>query len=248
MNTLITAFLQQKKLSKNSQLAYQYDLQQFLDVCEGQFSSGKLEIYQAFLQSLKPRAQQRKLSAVNQFLYFLYENGAMEPYVKLKLKQSSSSLAPQNLQLEELGDLWQDTDYKAGQLIALLIAIVGLTPAEIAGIRTEDVVLSFAVLTVEREQVRRVVSLPKELLSYLDAQLGAVFLFDKKGKSYSRQWFFNQLSQFVTAIGHPTWTAQKLREQYILHRLAEGNSLEEVAKQLGLKSMTSLEKFRKNGY
>ncbi|MBY5033665.1 site-specific tyrosine recombinase XerD [Streptococcus gallolyticus] len=248
MNQLISTFLQQKNLSKNSQLAYQYDLQQFWEVCEGQFSAGKLEIYLASLQQLKATAQQRKLSAVNQFLYFLYEEGQLDRFVKLKIKQATMKQTNQALKVEDLSDLWLESDLKEGQLIALLIAVVGLTPAEIAGIRSEDLVLDFSVLTVERDQVRRVVSLTKEIIPYLEHQTGALFLFDKKGHTYSRQWFFNRLSQYVASLGQPTWTAQKLREQYILHALEQGKSLEELVKELGLKSMTSLEKFRKNGY
>lgn len=248
MNQLISTFLKQKNLSKNSQLAYQYDLQQFWEVCEGQFSAGKLEIYLAFLQSLKATAQQRKLSAVNQFLYFLYEEGQLNHFMKLKLKQTAPRQISKELKVEDLSVLWLESDLKEGQLIALLIARLGLTPAEIAGIRSEDMVLEFAVLTVERDQARRVVSLPKEIIPYLKHQTGSLFLFDKKGQTYSRQWFFKRLSQYVASLGQPTWTAQKLREQYILHALEQGKSLEELAKELGLKSMTSLEKFRKNGY
>lgn len=247
MKATISSFLQQKNLSKNTQLAYQYDLQQFLAVCDGQVSAGKMEIYQAFLKGLKPTAQRRKLSAVNQFLYFLYENGQIESYIKLSLKEQAA-VNPKKLVLEDLSDLWKETDLKAGQLIALLIACLGLTPGEIATIRQTDLDLNFGILTVEREQIRRVLNLPKDLLPYLGEQTGKRFLFDKKGKTYSRQWFFNHLSTFTASIGHPDWTAQKLREQYIVHELSAGKSLEDLAKRLGLKSMTSLEKFRNNGY
>ncbi len=55
---------------------------------------------------------------------------------------------------------------------------------------------------------------------------------------------FNRLTEFVQSIGKPDWTAQKLREQYILKHMDEGKSLDQIAKQLGLKTSMSLEKFR----
>ncbi|MGG6549724.1 UNVERIFIED_CONTAM: hypothetical protein NY100_30340, partial [Prevotella sp. 15_C9] len=59
-----------------------------------------------------------------------------------------------------------------------------------------------------------------------------------------RQWFFNRLSEFVASIGHKTWTAQYLRDQYILAQLELGLSVDDLAKQLGLSSQMGLEKYR----
>lgn len=243
----VALFIKQKQVSKNTQLAYQYDLQQFMEVCEGQVTDAKLDIYQAFLQSLKPRAQKRKLSVVNQFLYFLYEMGKLERFYKLTVtvRSSLSETTPEKENRERLFDASEQVQ---GQLVALLIAYLGLTPSEITQLETKDINLEFQVMTVEREGQRRVVKLPKELLPYLQAQLTGTYLFDKKGQSYSRQWLFNRLSEYVTSLGKKEWTAQKLREQYIVHQLAQRSSLEDIRQQLGLKSVLSLEKYKENGY
>ncbi len=69
----ISAFLEEKQgLSSNSKQSYKYDLEQFLDMIGEQISETNLKIYQAQLSSLKISAQKRKVSACNQFLYFLY--------------------------------------------------------------------------------------------------------------------------------------------------------------------------------
>ena len=76
MREWIVAFLDEKHdLSSNSKQSYKYDLEQFLDMIGEQISETSLKIYQAHLSALKPSAQKRKVSACNQFLYFLYQKG-----------------------------------------------------------------------------------------------------------------------------------------------------------------------------
>ncbi|MDO5078209.1 MAG: site-specific tyrosine recombinase XerD [Streptococcus minor] len=245
MEKYISAFLAEKELAENSRLAYQYDLQQFVHLCQNQVSTAKLAIYQASIQGCKMSVQKRKQSAVNQFLYFLYEEGYLDRFYKLKSSQSvKHERQPVPQVAEELSLLWQETPYQEGQLIALLVANLGLTPSEIAGLRQEELNLDFQMLSLEKARDRRIISLPKELLPYLQGLPSGTYLFDKKGQPYSRQWFFNRLSEFAASIGHREWTAQYLRDQYILSQLAKGQSIDKLAKQLGLRSPMSLEKYR----
>lgn len=239
----IEAFIQNKKVSINSQKSYTYDLQQFVTVTKGDISQQSLLVYQQSLLALKPAAQKRKLSTVNQFLYFLYERGRLDRFYKLQALTGPASVK-KKLEREDLSLLFQDSPWLEGQLIALLIALLGLTPSEIAELTSQQVNLDFQVLTVEKGATKRVLTLPKELLVYLEGHLTGMYVFDKKGQTYSRQWFFNRLTEFVQSIGKSDWTAQKLREQYILSQIDEGKSLDQIAKQLGLKTSMSLEKFR----
>ncbi|HEM3540157.1 TPA: site-specific tyrosine recombinase XerD, partial [Streptococcus suis] len=157
---------------------------------------------------------------------------------------SGPASVKKKLEREDLTLLFQESPWLDGQLIALLIALLGLTPSEIAELTSQQVNLDFQVLTVEKGTTKRVLTLSKELLVYLEGHLTGIYVFDKKGQTYSRQWFFNRLTEFVQSIGKPDWTAQKLREQYILKQIDEGKSLDQIAKQLGLKTSMSLEKFR----
>ncbi|HFI0671370.1 TPA: site-specific tyrosine recombinase XerD [Streptococcus suis] len=243
MKQAIEAFIQNKKVSINSQKSYTYDLQQFVELTRGDINQQSLLVYQQSLLSLKPAAQKRKLSTVNQFLYFLYESGRLDRFYKLQALTGPASVK-KKLEREDLSPLFQDSPWLEGQLIALLIALLGLTPSEIAELTSQQVNLDFQVLTVEKGGAKRVLSIPKELLVYLEGDLAGMYVFDKKGQTYSRQWFFNRLTEFVQSIGKPDWTAQKLREQYILSQIDEGKSLDQIAKQLGLKTSMSLEKFR----
>ncbi|HFI0341356.1 TPA: site-specific tyrosine recombinase XerD [Streptococcus suis] len=243
MKQAIESFIQSKKVSVNSQKSYTYDLQQFVELTKGDIHQQSLLVYQQSLLDLKPAAQKRKLSTVNQFLYFLYESGRLDRFYKLQALTGPASVK-KKLEREDLSPLFQDSPWLEGQLIALLIALLGLTPSEIAELTSQQVNLDFQVLTVEKGATKRVLTLPKELLVYLAGHLTGIYVFDKKGQNYSRQWFFNRLTEFVQSIGKPDWTAQKLREQYILSQIDEGKSLDQIAKQLGLKTSMSLEKFR----
>ncbi|HEM5491099.1 TPA: site-specific tyrosine recombinase XerD [Streptococcus suis] len=243
MKQAIEAFIQSKMVSVNSQKSYTYDLQQFVELTRGDINQQSLLVYQQSLLVLKPAAQKRKLSTVNQFLYFLYESGRLDRFYKLQALTGPASVK-KKLEREDLSPLFQDSPWLEGQLIALLIALLGLTPSEIAELTSQQVNLDFQVLTVEKGGAKRVLTMPKELLVYLEGHLTGMYVFDKKGQTYSRQWFFNRLTEFVRSIGKSDWTAQKLREQYILKQIDEGKSLDQIAKQLGLKTSMSLEKFR----
>ncbi|MFZ2952174.1 MAG: site-specific tyrosine recombinase XerD [Streptococcus suis] len=243
MKQAIESFIKSKNISLNSQKSYTYDLQQFLTVTKGEISQQSLLIYQQFLLDLKPAAQKRKVSTINQFLYFLYESGHMDRFYKLQA-MASSGRVKKRMEREDLSLLFRESPFLDGQLITLLIALLGLTPSEIAELKSEQINLNFQVMTVEKGATKRVLSLPKELLSYLENHLTGKYVFDKKGYPYSRQWFFNRMSEYLLSIGKTDWTAQKLREQFILKQIDEGKSLDQIAKELGLKTSVSLDKFR----
>lgn len=247
MKARIADFLATKALSANSRAAYAYDLEQFVVAVGDQVTASKLQVYETGLADLKPTAQRRKLSAVNQFLYYLYQEGLVADFYKLKPAGRQVQSQPAS-PLSDWDILWQETDHKAGQLAALLIWNLGLTPSELLAIRTEDLQLDFQVLTVRKGDLMRVLSLPDRLLPYLASQSDQVYLFDKKGQPFSRQWLFRTLSAYLTSLHLPALTAQKLREQHILAQLAAGVSTSQLAKKLGLKSPTTLEKYRTHGH
>ncbi|MGT2784806.1 site-specific tyrosine recombinase XerD [Streptococcus merionis] len=244
--TAIDDFLDQKKLAQNSLSAYRYDLEQFRQLVEGEIEPAKLKAYQQFLTDLKPTAQKRKISAVNQFLYYLYETGQIKQFHKLSLPSQVRLVSPRftsKTEVLDLAILWQKSERPVGQLFALFIWTMGLQPSEILQLEAEHLNLDFQILTVRRGQDKRVLKIPQKLLPYLIELPEVGFLFAKGGKPYSRQWLFNQLRLYLETIGMAHLTAQKLREQYILSQLASDVSLEKVAKNLGLKSAVTLEKY-----
>ena len=240
----ISAFLEEKQsLSVNSKQSYKYDLEQFLDLVGDRISETSLKIYQAQLSQFKISAQKRKVSACNQFLYFLYQKGEIGTFYRLELPKQADKKQVQS-ELLDLSSFWQESTYPEGRLIALLIVELGLLPSEILAIKTSDMNLDFQVLRINKASQQRILSLPTNLLAELEPLMGQTYLFEKAGKPYSRQWAFRQLEAFLKEKGFSDLSAQGLREQFILRQIKEKVDLYEIAKKLGLKTVMTLEKYR----
>ena len=244
MREWILTFLEEKQnLSSNSKQSYKYDLEQFLDFIGERISETSLKIYQAQLSNFKMSAQKRKVSACNQFLYFLYQKGMIGTFYRLELPKQAEKKQVKS-ELLDLSSFWQESAYPEGRLLALLIVELGLLPSEILALKTGDVNLDFQILRVNKASQQRVLSLPTNLIAELEPLMGQTYLFEKAGKPYSRQWAFRQLESFLKEKGFSDLSAQGLREQFILRQIEEKVDLYEIAKKLGLKTVMTLEKYR----
>ena len=244
MREWILTFLEEKQnLSSNSKQSYKYDLEQFLDLIGERISETSLKIYQAQLSQFKISAQKRKVSACNQFLYFLYQKGEIGTFYRLELPKQAEKKQVKS-ELLDLSSFWQESTYPEGRLIALLIVELGLLPSEILAIKISDVNLDFQVLRINKASQQRILSLPTKLLAELEPLMGQTYIFEKTGKPYSRQWAFRQLESFLKEKGFADLSAQGLREQFILRQIEEKVDLYEIAKKLGLKTVMTLEKYR----
>ena len=244
MREWIVAFLDEKQdLSSNSKQSYKYDLEQFLDMIGEQISETSLKIYQAQLSNFKISAQKRKVSACNQFLFFLYQKGKIGTFYRLELAKQAEKKTEKS-ELLDLDSFWQESNYPEGRLLALLILEMGLLPSEILALKVADINLDFQVLRIKKASQQRIVTIPTILLSELEPLMGQTYLFERGGKAYSRQWAFRQLEAFVKEKGFPSLSAQALREQFILRQIEKKVDLYEIAKKLGLKTVLTLEKYR----
>ncbi|MDG9055458.1 site-specific tyrosine recombinase XerD [Streptococcus pneumoniae] len=244
MRDRISAFLEEKQgLSVNSKQSYKYDLEQFLDMVGERISETSLKIYQAQLANLKISAQKRKISACNQFLYFLYQKGEVDSFYRLELAKQAEKKT-EKPEILYLDSFWQESDHPEGRLLALLILEMGLLPSEILAIKVADINLDFQVLRISKASQQRIVTIPTALLSELEPLMGQTYLFERGEKPYSRQWAFRQLESFVKEKGFPSLSAQVLREQFILRQIENKVDLYEIAKKLGLKIVLTLEKYR----
>ena len=244
MREWISIFLDSKQgLSPNSKQSYRYDLEQFLELVDQKITETSLKIYQAQLSELKISAQKRKISACNQFLFFLYQKGKIDTFYRLELPKQADKKQVKS-ELLDLSSFWQESTYPEGRLIALLIVELGLLPSEILAIKISDVNLDFQVLRINKASQQRILSLPTKLLEELEPLMEQTYLFERAGKSYSRQWAFRQLEVFLKEKGFADLSAQGLREQFILRKIEEKVDLYEIAKKLGLKTVMTLEKYR----
>ena len=244
MREWISVFLEEKQnLSSNSKQSYKYDLEQFLDMIGEQISETSLKIYQAQLSNFKISAQKRKVSACNQFLFFLYQKGKIGTFYRLELAKQAEK-REEKPELLDLSSFWQESDFPEGRLLALLMMELGLLPSEILTLKIADINLDFQVLRITKSSQQRIVALPRALLTELEPFMGQTYLFEKSGKTYSRQWAFRQLEAFLKEKGFADLSAQGLREQFILRQIEEKVDLYEIAKKLGLKTVMTLEKYR----
>lgn len=244
MREWILTFLEEKQnLSSNSKQSYKYDLEQFLDLIGGRISETSLKIYQAQLSNFKISAQKRKVSACNQFLFFLYQKGKIDTFYRLELAKQAEK-REEKPELLDLSSFWQESDFPEGRLLALLMLELGLLPSEILTLKIADINLDFQVLRITKSSQQRIVALPRALLTEVEPFMGQTYLFEKSGKTYSRQWAFRQLEAFLKEKGFADLSAQGLREQFILRQIEEKVDLYEIAKKLGLKTVMTLEKYR----
>ena len=243
MKEEITTFLEGKNLSDNSKTAYFYDLEQFVDVTHAKITETNLRIYQASIADFKPSVQKRKLSAVNQFLHYLYKQRLISDFYRLELPKVGIPKG-HDVEILDLSDFYADTNQYNGRLIALLILEMGLLPSEILQLKVADVNLDFQIIRIEKAGQKRIVPIPDQLIGELETTLEGTYLLEKNGKSYSRQWGFRQLEAFLIEKNQATLSAQSLREQYILRQREQGVELYEIARNLGLKTMMTLEKYR----
>jgi integrase len=230
----IQKYLDGKKLSENSIAAYRYDLQQFDEFLDGRkLSTDNLALFEKTLVNFRPSVKKRKRSAINQFLKYLYEQKKVSHFWQIKESADVVEEAPQKPELIDLNHFY-DQVQTPGQFIALLILEFGLTPSEIQHLKWSDFNFNFRVLTIERAGMKRVLTIPDRFTMRVRHITNADELFSK-----SRQFLHLELKKYTP------YTAKQLREQYILRRVNEGKSIYEVAGLLGLRTITTLEKYYK---
>lgn len=245
MKEEIQGFLEVKQLAANSRAAYGYDLEQFCSQMGKGVSEQALRQYESSLAAFKPAVQKRKVSAVNQFLYYLYKKGNLSQFHKIALPSSQISFVEEErAQLLDLPALWETKSQSPGRLLALIIVEMGLQPTEVLNLKVEHVQLDFRILRVKKAGQQRILEIPSQLLPEFEPYMEGVFVFGNNDKPYSRQWGFRQLEAFLKEVGYEDLTAQKLREQHILRRRAKGHDLHDIARDLGLKTSLTLEKYR----
>ncbi|TWS94869.1 site-specific tyrosine recombinase XerD [Streptococcus sp. sy018] len=238
----IAQFLKQRQLAKNSYQAYAYDLDQFCQVVAEQIDRSSLSRYEQFLLPLKASAKNRKLSVVNQFLYYLYQSGQLQTFYRLTSQEKLPKPSKETKQVD-LSGLYQEKEKDIGQLLALFIVELGLTPSQILSLEVGWFELELRILRLVNKQQVRILPLSERFLTYFSLPQNQTYVFEHGGNPYSRQWFHRVLTTYLKNKGLTSLTAHSLREEYIKRQLAAGLDLSTLAKRLGLKSPITLEKY-----
>lgn len=233
----IKAFIDSRpKASDNTKLAYFYDLRAFVTFIEGkELTQTQLNLYQLELQNLAKSSQHRKITNINTFLKYLYQNGKLAHFFGLHIvPYQHQELQDNDKRQPKLLDVSQYYLHvkKPGELIALLILEFGLKPSEIQSLKWSEFNWDFKILTVATGGIKRILPIRDKFARLARPIQNADELFSK-----SRQFLHYELKKTSTL------TSAELREQYILQRVAERVSIYDLAENLGLKSIHSLDKY-----
>jgi site-specific recombinase XerD len=225
-----------KNISENTKLAYFYDLRAFINFLDNQpITQAQLNRFQVHLQTLANSSQHRKITNINIFLKYLYRNGDLSHFYELETvvyqAQNNQITRKGSTELLDLQIFYRQIQ-KPGDLIVLLILEFGLKPSDIQSLRWIDFDWEYKILTVTHANLKRILPIRNKFARLAQPIQNADELFSK-----SRQFLHYELKK-VTPL-----TVAALREQYILQRVAENLSISDLAKNLGLKSIRSLEKY-----
>ncbi|MDR0200028.1 MAG: site-specific tyrosine recombinase XerD [Streptococcaceae bacterium] len=230
----IPAFLETKALSENSKSNYTYDLKHFCTFMTSHgLTQSAIDLYRKQLSQFAPSAQKRKVSAVNQFLRYLYQKEILDDYFQL----TAADPIADNKGLPPLLDLssFYGPIKSTGQFLATLILETGLTPSEICALHWSDFNWRFNILEVTSANgKKRALGLQNKFAVRAKLIRNGDDLFSK-----TRQYIHVELKKFTH------YTARELREQFILRQIKSGSDIYDLQRMLGLSTIITLERYFK---
>ncbi|MDR1568514.1 MAG: site-specific tyrosine recombinase XerD [Streptococcaceae bacterium] len=252
MLSTINQFLEKKKLSENSLASYRYDLNQFARAFDFQLSKlnqQSIDLFQYNLQKLQLKAptQQRKVSAINQFLLYLFKTHQIDELLKLKTKP----IPKKQVSIAEKKDFSAIYQAQLTLPIFLIIFILetGLNIQDVLQIKSSDVNIAYGFIELKLKNKQRIIPMTTELRIKLSSfQAGKVFLFEHHGHAFTRQWGHKKIKEVLKQFDFEALSPAKLREQYILKEIQAGKNIHQLKEQLGLATLVTLEPYFRGNY
>lgn len=230
----IEGFLASKNFSENTKSNYFYDLMQFHTFLrDKEISENVLEVYRLSLKDKSAAAQKRKISSANQYLLYLYNRNRLTHFYKIKQVEAlpKADRKPFKPVIREFSEFYVPLDLP-GQFLALLILEFGLNFSEIQHLKWDNFDWNFKVLTIEKNEIKRILPIREKFAIRVRGLKNADELFQK-----SRQFLYVELKKFTS------YSSKEIREQYILRQIRSGKTIYEVAELLGLATTITLEKY-----
>ena len=185
---IIASFIDQKELSENSQSAWFLIWTNLLSRSMEKVTPTNLRIYQASIKDFKPAVQNENYPLLTNFYIICIKNA-------LFLNTIVWSCLKFNRPRPMIGNCWSDPFWEEstnpqGRLMALLILEMGVAKWDPP---SQDRRYSAGLSRHSSGQrwPKRVLKVPEPLLDDLQLFLDGIYLFDNKGKCYSRQWGFD---------------------------------------------------------
>jgi integrase/recombinase XerD len=263
----------QKKLARNTVLAYQRDLQQFgLWLQENNLNCKDVDqrhIMQFLLQKMqhgaKASSSSRTISTLKSFYIFLQLSQGLisNPCLGIKpptLEHHSKEI----MTLAEVEQLLQSPDLNSligirDRAMLELLYATGISITELILIRCCDINLAKANLTIESKGAKqREIPLIKSAIEHVKYYLkrarmqllrehSCEYLFvNKQAKNMTRQAFWYRIKYYVQTQGmNGSVSAQQLRKAFAVHLLDKGIEVEQMQYLLGHSAKKSTQAYRK---
>ena len=263
----------EKRYSSHTTLAYQTDLEQFLQFLIIQFEVDNLnkattQMIRSWLASLMelnvtPRSVIRKISTLKSFYKYLMRNELIEksPMEKISSPKTSKKLPVfvENASIQKLFesnfDLFEDSqDGKRDKLILLTFYSTGIRLSELRSLRISDIDLyKQQIKVLGKRNKERIIPITAELTneigSYLNEKgMTGIFLFeDNTGKQLSPRWVYGMVHKYLSQVS----TIEKrsphvLRHTYATHLLNKGAELNGIKELLGHANLSATQVYTHN--
>lgn len=260
----------EKRNSAHTVVAYQKDLDQFVQFCiemVGEFNVNKVDtrfvrswIVSLMEQELSPRSVNRKVSTLKAFFRFLMKENVVDsnPAINLPLpkirKKLPNFVEEKNLhKLFDQGFFTDDFTGTRDKLILTLLYATGIRLAELLRLKETDFdTNNYLIKVFGKRQKERIIPYPREvnnlLFKYLDIRndevghFQNVLLVTDKGKPVYEKLIYRVVKKNLEYV---TSLEQKsphvLRHSYATHLLNKGADLNAVKELLGHSSLAATE-------
>jgi integrase/recombinase XerC len=263
----------EKRYSSHTTLAYQTDLEQFLQFLIIQFELDNLnkattQMIRSWLASLMelnvtPRSVIRKISTLKSFYKYLLRNELIEksPMDKISSPKTSKKLPVfvENASIEKLFesnfDLFEDSqEGKRDKLILLTFYSTGIRLSELRSLKISDIDLYKQQIKVfGKRNKERIIPITAELTNELGAYLneknnvGAFLFEDKSGEQLSPRLIYGLVHKYLSLVS----TIEKrsphvLRHTYATHLLNKGAELNGIKELLGHANLSATQVYTHN--
>lgn len=263
----------EKRYSSHTTLAYQTDLEQFLQFLIIQFELDNLnkattQMIRSWLASLMqlnvtPRSVIRKISTLKSFYKYLLRNELIEksPMDKISSPKTSKKLPVfvENASIEKLFesnfDLFEDSqEGKRDKLILLTFYSTGIRLSELRSLKISDIDLyKQQIKVLGKRNKERIIPITAELTNELGAYLneknniGAFLFEDKSGEQLSPRLIYGLVHKYLSLVS----TIEKrsphvLRHTYATHLLNKGAELNGIKELLGHANLSATQVYTHN--
>ena len=245
----------ERKLSKNTILSYQDNLNRFEAFIEGKgiknIKRNDIEAYLKFNDKMALKSRAHYLTVVRNFYQFLVYEDLIEfnPCETIKMPKIGKTL-PSYLTKNEIDKLLSfplntHLDYRNKAMLELLYA-TGIRVSELVNLKLNNINLEDDLIRVigkgSKERISPISDICEKYLKiYLDEHRNFL-LKNKFGNPISRQGFFKNLKQISKEMGiAKEISPHTLRHSYATHLLANGADLRIIQELLGHSDIVTTE-------